>query len=74
MSQATLFDPDLIRRYDGVGPRYTSYPTAPQFNAQFGGTELLKVIAESNEDPIPRALVAVCPHPVLFQPLFLLRL
>ena len=25
------FDPDLIRRYDINGPRYTSYPTADQF-------------------------------------------
>ena len=23
---------DLIRRYDGRGPRYTSYPTAVQFS------------------------------------------
>jgi len=28
---ATSFDPDLIRRYDINGPRYTSYPTADQF-------------------------------------------
>jgi oxygen-independent coproporphyrinogen-3 oxidase len=26
-----LFDPDLIRRYDVNGPRYTSYPTADRF-------------------------------------------
>ncbi|MBL6751958.1 MAG: oxygen-independent coproporphyrinogen III oxidase [Nevskia sp.] len=26
----------LIRRYDRNGPRYTSYPTAPQFNTGFG--------------------------------------
>lgn len=30
-----LFDPDLIRRYDKSGPRYTSYPTAVQFHDQF---------------------------------------
>jgi oxygen-independent coproporphyrinogen-3 oxidase len=70
MSQATLFDPDLIRRYDGVGPRYTSYPTAPQFNTQFGGTELLKAIAESNEDPIPRALSLYAHIPFCFSPCF----
>jgi len=27
----TQFDPDLIRRYNVNGPRYTSYPTADQF-------------------------------------------
>jgi len=25
------FDPDLVRRYNINGPRYTSYPTADQF-------------------------------------------
>jgi len=28
---AVCFDPDLMRRYDREGPRYTSYPTAMQF-------------------------------------------
>ncbi|MDY6941705.1 MAG: oxygen-independent coproporphyrinogen III oxidase [Pseudomonadota bacterium] len=31
MEQTLLFDPDLLRKYDVRGPRYTSYPTAPQF-------------------------------------------
>ena len=26
------FDPELMRRYDREGPRYTSYPTAQQFH------------------------------------------
>ena len=42
MSLSTVFDPELIRRYDGVGPRYTSYPTAPHFNNRFGAPELVK--------------------------------
>lgn len=29
------FDADLIRRYGGAGPRYTSYPTAVQFHSGF---------------------------------------
>jgi oxygen-independent coproporphyrinogen III oxidase len=32
---ALHFDPELIRRYDGHGPRYTSYPTAVQFSPGF---------------------------------------
>jgi oxygen-independent coproporphyrinogen-3 oxidase len=32
------FDLDLINRYDGRGPRYTSYPTAVQFTEDFGET------------------------------------
>lgn len=31
MSMAVQFDPELMRRYDREGPRYTSYPTAMQF-------------------------------------------
>ena len=30
------FDPALLRRHDRPGPRYTSYPTAPQFHDGFG--------------------------------------
>ena len=30
------FDPQLIRKYDGFGPRYTSYPTADRFHEGFG--------------------------------------
>ena len=33
MQTSSPFDPDLLRRYDRPGPRYTSYPTAPQFTA-----------------------------------------
>ena len=31
------FDQDLIVRYGGRGPRYTSYPTALQFNDALSG-------------------------------------
>ncbi len=33
---ATMTDTDLIARYDGRVPRYTSYPTAPHFHAGIG--------------------------------------
>ncbi|MGC1521133.1 MAG: hypothetical protein WA803_06290, partial [Steroidobacteraceae bacterium] len=29
---AVSFDADRMRRYDGEGPRYTSYPTAQYFS------------------------------------------
>ncbi|WP_373054351.1 oxygen-independent coproporphyrinogen III oxidase [Thioalkalivibrio sp.] len=32
MEQRLVFDPEILRRYDVSGPRYTSYPTAPQFH------------------------------------------
>jgi oxygen-independent coproporphyrinogen III oxidase len=31
MTTEVIFDPELMRRYDREGPRYTSYPTAVQF-------------------------------------------
>ena len=35
MSDLLQFDAATLRRYDRPGPRYTSYPTAPQFGRQF---------------------------------------
>ncbi|NSL55569.1 oxygen-independent coproporphyrinogen III oxidase [Uliginosibacterium aquaticum] len=35
MLQTIQFDPDMIRRFDVPGPRYTSYPTADRFLAEF---------------------------------------
>lgn len=37
--QAVEFDRDLICRYDGKGPRYTSYPTADRFVSTFGAAD-----------------------------------
>jgi oxygen-independent coproporphyrinogen III oxidase len=51
MNQQTAeFDPDLIRRYDGRGPRYTSYPTAVQFHDGFGEADYQRLALASNGD------------------------
>lgn len=42
------FDPALVARYDVPAPRYTSYPTAPQFHTGFAEPELRAAIAASN--------------------------
>ncbi|HEX7044041.1 MAG TPA: oxygen-independent coproporphyrinogen III oxidase [Burkholderiales bacterium] len=49
-SQAIVFDEALIRRYDGTGPRYTSYPTAVQFNGGFGEAEYRAAAAQSGAE------------------------
>ena len=49
MNHALSFDADLIRRYDQAGPRYTSYPTAPQFHPGFGEAEYRAWAKHSNE-------------------------
>lgn len=36
-----VVDPGLIRRYDGAGPRYTSYPTADRFAESYGAPQHL---------------------------------
>ena len=40
------FDSDLIRKYDGFGPRYTSYPTADRFTEAFGPGELIGALRD----------------------------
>lgn len=64
------FDPALIARYDIAGPRYTSYPTAPQFHADFGEAQLRGAIHASNEEPIPRPLSLYVHVPFCMSPCF----
>lgn len=54
--QGPLWDIDLIRKYDLSGPRYTSYPTAPQFSADFSKDNWLAAMALSNERSNPLSL------------------
>ncbi len=56
MEQRLDFDPDLLRRYDVSGPRYTSYPTAPQFHEEFGPDAYRRAAAASNQSTEPRPL------------------
>ncbi|WP_457097434.1 oxygen-independent coproporphyrinogen III oxidase [Lysobacter sp. P5_B9] len=64
------FDSELLRRYDRPGPRYTSYPTAPQFHAGFGEAELRDAATASNGDPIPRRLSLYVHVPFCASPCF----
>ncbi len=56
MDQSLIFDLDLINKYDYAGPRYTSYPTAPQFHEGFGESEYRQVAALSNQSGRPLSL------------------
>ncbi|MFW5816864.1 MAG: oxygen-independent coproporphyrinogen III oxidase, partial [Wenzhouxiangella sp.] len=64
------FDVDLIDRYGGEGPRYTSYPTAVQFNDRFGPEDFLTAIDESNRLPIPADLSLYVHVPFCSSPCF----
>ena len=70
MNAIPPFDAELLRRYDRPGPRYTSYPTAPQFRSAFGEAELREAARHSNGDPIPRPLSLYVHVPFCFSPCF----
>ena len=60
------FSPGLLARYDRPGPRYTSYPTAPQFTTDFGEEayrERLAAAARRPDEPLSMYVhVPFCEH------------
>lgn len=56
------FDPELLRRHDRPGPRYTSYPTAPHFHDGYGQSQLQAAIARSNTSARPLSLYVHVPY------------
>jgi len=56
MSQPSLFQEDLIHRYDKPGPRYTSYPPATEFHDGISESDYRDWARQSNEEPIPKPL------------------
>lgn len=48
MNPRLEFDPQLIRKYDQSGPRYTSYPTALQFTPEFNDESYTQAATRSN--------------------------
>jgi len=56
MQQTIEFNPDVIRRYDKSGPRYTSYPTAVQFNESFTEKRYREIARETNASGRPLSL------------------
>ncbi len=61
MLDAIRWDSTLIRRYDIAGPRYTSYPTAVQFNNQVSPFDLLHALRESRKALRPLSLYVHVP-------------
>jgi oxygen-independent coproporphyrinogen-3 oxidase len=59
-----------LKRYDRPGPRYTSYPTALQFNPAFDATQLRECAARSNAAPVPRPLSLYLHVPFCLGPCF----
>lgn len=61
MLDAIRWDTDLIHRYDLAGPRYTSYPTAVQFDSQVGTFDLLHALRDSRKAERPLSLYVHVP-------------
>lgn len=51
-----IWQPELIRKYDLAGPRYTSYPTAVQFSNNVSFTDWLEHVEQSNQQQTPLSL------------------
>ena len=64
------FDADLLRRHDRPGPRYTSYPTAPQFRADFGAAQLAEFAAQAGSARPKRPLSVYLHVPFCLSPCF----
>ncbi|MBA4501945.1 oxygen-independent coproporphyrinogen III oxidase [Marinobacterium marinum] len=59
------WDLDLIRRYDLAGPRYTSYPTAIQFDSGLAADQLIAAGQDSADLNAPLSLyvhIPFCAH------------
>ena len=48
--------PEILNRYNVAGPRYTSYPTAPEWLDSFGPSDYEESLKQSNEARPPRPL------------------
>ncbi|MEK6302396.1 MAG: oxygen-independent coproporphyrinogen III oxidase [Acidobacteriota bacterium] len=48
--------PAILDKYNQPGPRYTSYPTAPEWDDSFGEAELRQAFAEANQKTNPAPL------------------
>lgn len=61
MKTAVQFNPTLLQKYDQPLPRYTSYPSATEFRAEFSETDFRRAIATSNERQTPLSLYCHIP-------------
>ncbi|RYF01931.1 MAG: oxygen-independent coproporphyrinogen III oxidase [Comamonadaceae bacterium] len=52
----TAVTPDMLRRFDVPGPRYTSYPTADRFVEAFGQDEYILALQQRRLSSVAKAL------------------
>ncbi|MCG8519960.1 MAG: oxygen-independent coproporphyrinogen III oxidase [Pseudomonadales bacterium] len=61
IGEALVWDDALIRRYDLSGPRYTSYPTAVEFQSGFGDEDMVQAALRSRQKGGPLSLYTHLP-------------
>lgn len=54
--QPVTVSAQLLEKYNQPGPRYTSYPTAPEWDDHFGAAQLREAFREANAKPCPAPL------------------
>ena len=69
--ESVRFSPELLDKYNVPGPRYTSYPTAPEWRTDFGPAEMRSALEQSNRETSPRPLslymhLPFCEHLCLY--------
>ena len=52
---------ELIKKYDRPGPRYTSYPTAPEFKESFGATSFAEHLSRADRQGGPLSIYVHLP-------------
>ncbi len=65
MQNSVVFDPQLIQRHDRSGPRYTSYPTALQFDPAVDDQAYQRQAEAGNRQGLPLSLyfhIPFCAH------------
>ena len=56
VAKAARVDPELLRRFDRSGPRYTSYPTAVEFHSGIGEADYARHLREADSGGSGQAL------------------
>ncbi len=51
-----VISPETLIQYDRPGPRYTSYPTAPEWDDHFNAEDYRQVLKQANKKPSPVSL------------------
>jgi oxygen-independent coproporphyrinogen-3 oxidase len=59
--QNILFSPELLKKYDINGPRYTSYPSADRFSDQFSEKNYVALLNTYSQNRLPISLYVHIP-------------